>query len=244
MLVAVAVLLVSGTYYFGLVSAQERARTSRTSLPAGFIYLAEREPSIVIDLRYAGRDNFTGGPVNGYERGRCIVSKAAGDALSAVQADLRRYGFGLKVFDAYRPQRAVNHFIRWTKSPRNDPELKTRYYPDVVKGDLVKQGYIAAKSGHSRGSCVDVTLVTLPGAGGSPKYGASSRELDMGTPFDFFGRRSHSEFRNLSTQQRLHRLLLRTMMERHGFEYLPEEWWHFSLKDEPFPDTYFDFPVR
>ncbi|MCB1100129.1 MAG: M15 family metallopeptidase [Verrucomicrobiae bacterium] len=233
---ALVVVIVS----YGL--AQERASRASGTLPRGFMYLSERAPDIAVDLRYAGRDNFTGQQVRGYERGRCVVSEAAGSALIAVQADLRRYGFGLKVFDAYRPQRAVNHFVQWTKSGGDFPQIKSRYYPDIAKADLLKEGYIAAKSGHSRGSSVDVTLVLLPGTGSATL--TEPRELDMGSPFDFFGRKSHSESRDATPQQRMHRLLLRSIMEKHGFQHLPEEWWHFSLKDEPFPDTYFDFPIR
>lgn len=225
-----------------LVFGQDRSPSPAGSLPKGFMYLSTQAPDIAVDLRYAGRDNFTGRQITGYNRGRCIVSNAAGKALIAAQADLRRYGFGLKVFDAYRPQRAVNDFVRWTRTPGDHPSIKSRYYPDVSKADLMKEGYIAAKSGHSRGSCVDVTLVLLPGVGDPTASGP--QEIDMGSPFDFFGRKSHSESRDITHRQRLHRLLLRTVMEKHGFKHLPEEWWHFALKDEPFPDTYFDFPVQ
>ncbi|MGK0189381.1 MAG: D-alanyl-D-alanine dipeptidase [Verrucomicrobiales bacterium] len=228
--------------YCSFLFAQDRGGSKSGTLPKGFMYLSDRAPGIAIDLRYASSDNFTGRQVTGYESRRCIVSEQAGVALIAVQADLRRYGFGLKVFDAYRPQRAVNSFVRWTRTPGDYPAVKARYYPDIAKADLLKEGYIAAKSGHSRGSCVDVTLVLLPGSGDATA--SEPRELDMGSPFDFFGRKSHSESRAITPRQRMHRLLLRTIMEKHGFKHLPEEWWHFSLNDEPFPKTYFDFPVR
>lgn len=222
--------------------AQEGTGTGRQTLPEGFVYLSELEPEIVIDLKYAGAGNFTGRPVTGYERGRCIITSRAAAALLAVHAELRRYGYGLKVFDAYRPQRAVNEFVRWTRTPGDHPALKARYYPDVKKSELMQQGYIAGQSGHSRGSCVDVTIVQLQGAGEVAANGP--RELDMGTPFDYFGRASHSEARGITPRQRLHRLLLRSLMEKHGFEHLPEEWWHYVLRDEPYPDTYFDFPIN
>ena len=222
----------------GLLVAQDRG----SSLPKGFVYLSDHAPEIQIELRYASNNNFTGRKVRGYDAQRCIVSEAAARALKNVQSDLRRFGYGLKVFDAYRPQQAVDEFVRWTKSPGVNPTLKARYFPDIAKKNLLKEGYIAAKSGHSRGSCVDVTLVLLPGIG-DPEASAP-KELEMGTSFDFFGRQSHSESRAVTPTQRLHRLLLRTVMEKHGFLHLPEEWWHFALKDEPFPETYFSFPVR
>ena len=211
------------------------------ALPEGFVSLEEHDSSIIIDLRYAGADNFTGAPVTGYTADRCLLTTQAASALSNVRSDLRQFGYGPKVFDAYRPQRAVDHFVNWTKDPQ-DPVLKARFFPDVAKYKLTEDGYIAAKSGHSRGSTVDLTIVKF--TDDDAPDGAKSVELDMGTPLDFFSLRFHSESRLVNTGQRLHRLLLRTPMEKHGFVHLPEEWWHFSLKEKPFPDTYFGFPIR
>ena len=209
----------------------------QSTLPPEFVYLRDLAPGIIVDLRYFGTNNFVGERIDGYEADKCILTKEAAAALVKVQSDLRRFGFGLKIFDAYRPQRAVDHFLRWSKDP-SDNAKKSAFYPDVEKKDLIPKGYIAAKSGHSRGSAVDVTIVELA------KKGSLSRELDMGSPFDLFGPVSHSENPHLKPQQRLNRLLLRTVMEKHGFQHLPEEWWHFWLRNEPFPKTYFNFPVR
>ncbi len=210
---------------------------SQSTLPSGFVYLREVVPGIIVDLRYLGTNNFMGKRIDGYEVDKCIITKQAAAALAKVQSDLGRFGFGLKIFDAYRPQRAVDHFLRWSKDP-SDNAKKNTFYPDVEKKELIPKGYIAKKSGHSRGSAVDVTIVELA------KEGLSPRELDMGSPFDLFGPVSHSENPDLKLQQRLNRLLLRTVMEKHGFQHLPEEWWHFWLQNEPFPKIYFDFPVR
>jgi len=206
--------------------------------PRGFCDLAQRVPGVLVDLRYFKADNFVGQRITGYEADRCIVSNEVADALANVQLDLNRFGFGLKVFDGYRPQRAVDHFVRWTAN--GDQSTKREYYPHIAKKDLIAGGYIAAQSGHSRGSAVDVTLVALSRTTGN----VGAPELDMGTRFDFFGTASQSDFPNLTTEQRKNRLLLRTVMEKHGFDHLPGEWWHFSLKLEPYPDTYFDFPIR
>jgi D-alanyl-D-alanine dipeptidase len=164
----------------------------------------------------------------------CILTAAAAVALGQVQDELRPFGLGLKIFDAYRPQRAVDDFVAWS-GDQSRQEMKSRYYPDIRKEDLLRDGYIAARSGHTRGSTVDVTLVSLHGA---------RDQLDMGTPWDFFSPMSWPTSAVVAPGQRAHRLLLQTLMTKHGFVPLQEEWWHFTLKAEPFPDTYFDFPVR
>ena len=199
--------------------------------PAGFVDLAEAVPGIVVDLRYLGENNFVGTPIEGYEAGNCYISKEAALALASVQEELAAFGLGLKVFDAYRPQRAVDHFIRWAED-LDDTKMKPAFYPRVSKQHLFRDGYIAARSGHSRGSTVDLTIVSEDG------------ELDMGTPFDFFGSESHGASLAVTPQQRANRALLRSVMTKHGFRPLAEEWWHFTLDDEPYPGTYFDFPVR
>lgn len=201
-------------------------------VPLGFVDLQKTVPSLVIDLRYYDKNNFIGQRIDGYEAPVCYVSTPAAEALKAVQLELLSFGLGLKIFDAYRPQRAVNHFVRWAKD-LNDTKMKKYYYPNVQKSDLFEKGYIAAHSGHSRGSTVDVTLIDLE----------TGKELDMGTGFDFFSPISWPTSMAVTVQQRTNRLLLRSIMLRHGFRPLQEEWWHFTLENEPYPTTYFDFPV-
>jgi len=201
----------------------------------GFVDLGESVPGIVIELRYASNENFVGRRIDGYESQHCYISAQAARALEHVQAELEPFGLGLKVFDAYRPQRAVDHFVRWAED-LDDTKMKSTYYPRVAKKHLFRDGYIAAKSGHSRGSTVDLTLVSLDDD--------EPRELDMGTPFDFFGPESHGASRAVTAQQRANRALLQSLMMKHGFRPLAEEWWHFTLVEEPFPDTYFDFEIE
>lgn len=202
-------------------------------LPSGFVYLSDVDPSIQTDVRYATANNFVGARVDGYEAKRIILTRQAAEALQRVQADLESEGYGLKVFDAYRPQRAVNHFVRWTRDSR-DTKTKAEYYPDVRKSTLLRGGYIAGRSGHSRGSTVDLTLVDLE----------SGKEVDMGTPFDFFGTESGHSSRAVTPEQQKSRRLLRSAMSKGGFSSYHREWWHYTLRNEPFPGRYFDFPVR
>jgi D-alanyl-D-alanine dipeptidase len=204
-------------------------------LPKGFVYVDETVPDIVTDMRYATTHNFVGERIDGYLQPRPILTRQAAVALQKAQEELRPFGLGLKLFDAYRPQRAVDHFVRWAKDV-TDTRMKTEFYPGVQKENLFRDDYIAARSGHSRGSTVDVTIV--------PLGDASARDLDMGTGFDFFGPESWPERRDISPDQRAHRMLLQILMKKCGFTPYPKEWWHFTLKNEPFPDTYFDFPVR
>ena len=203
------------------------------ALPAGFVRLSDAIPDIVLDVRYYGAENFVGAPVDGYEAPVAILTQPAADALRQVQASLRARGFGLKVFDAYRPQAAVDHFVRWAADLSNS-RTKADYYPDVPKSELFARGYIAGKSGHTRGSTVDLTVVRL----------SDGAELDMGTPYDFFGAESAVDYEDLTDAQRANRRLLADAMQAHGFAPYPEEWWHYTLADEPYPETYFDFPVR
>lgn len=204
--------------------------------PEGFVYVEEVVPTVQVDLRYATRNNFVGRPIDGYLKQRCILTHQAAEALKNVQEELKPFGLGLKIFDAYRPQRAVNHFVRWAKDI-HDTAMKPQYYPSVKKSDLLKDGYIARKSSHSRGSAVDLTVVSL-----TPS--TRGQELDMGTPFDFFGPESWPDNGSLSPATRAHRLLLRTLMIKHGFAPYSKEWWHFTLKNEPYPERYFDFVVE
>ncbi|MCE5241816.1 MAG: M15 family metallopeptidase [Syntrophobacteraceae bacterium] len=206
------------------------------TLPEGFVYVDDAVPGIKIELRYYTRHNFTGDRVDGYTAPRCILTKEAAEALREVQGDLKRFGLGLKIYDAYRPQQAVDHFVRWAKDLR-DIRMKKEFYPRVDKKDLFKEDYIAEKSGHSRGSTVDLTIVPL-----DPR--SPDTILDMGTGFDYFGPESWPDYQRISPARRAHRMLLQLVMERHGFTPYPKEWWHFTLKNEPFPDTYFNFPIR
>ena len=206
----------------------------RPPLPDGFVYLDQVIPDLVVDLRYATDDNFVGRPIDGYRHAHAILSTPAASALAAVQDRLLPFGLGLKLFDAYRPQRAVEHFVCWGKA-LDDQRTKPTYYPDVAKQDLFAEGYIASRSSHSRGSTVDVTIVSRDDAG-------AIRALDMGSRFDFFGPLSWPESTLASPQQRANRALLQNLMTASGFAPYAKEWWHFTLRDEPYPDTYFDFP--
>jgi len=205
-------------------------------LPEGFVYVNEVVPDVKVELRYYTTDNFIGERIDGYFEPRCILTKSAVEALKKVQEDLKPFGLGLKIYDAYRPQRAVDHFVRWAKDLQ-DTKMKSKYYSDVEKKDLFSQGYIAEKSSHSRGSTVDLTIVSMDSKG-------EVEELDMGTGFDLFSPKSWPDNLSMSAPQRAHRLVLQTLMKIHGFNPYPQEWWHFTLKNEPFPDTYYNFPVK
>jgi len=220
---------------FGTAGAATTASAEHDALPPGFVYLEKAVPNLVVDLRYFGSDNFVGQRVDGYDHARPVLTSHAAAALAKVQESLRPFGLGLKIFDSYRPQRAVDHFVRWAKD-LDDRKTKAKYYPDVAKKDLFKEGYIAAKSSHSRGSTVDLTIVAKAPDG-------SVRELDMGSPFDFFSPISWPTSTAVTAQQRANRALLHSVMTAHGFAPYDQEWWHFTLRNEPFPDTYFDFPL-
>lgn len=201
--------------------------------PEGFVYIKDVISSITIEPRYLGSNNFIGSPIDGYHTDNYILSIEATEALKGVQEELQKEGLGLKVYDAYRPQKAVDHFVRWAKD-LEDTKMKSQYYPDVAKSALFDKGYIATKSGHSRGSTVDLTLIQLD----------SGIELDMGASYDLFGPESHPDYKNVEPKQWFNRNRLQTVMEKHGFKHLPEEWWHFTLENEPYPDTYFDFDIK
>ena len=201
--------------------------------PDDFVELSAYAPDILLEVRYLGSNNFVGEPIDGYEAPLIYMTRKSAEALLGVQTRLSQFGLGLKVFDAYRPQRAVDHFVRWAED-LNDERMKSRFYPKVDKANLFSDGYIAARSGHSRGSTVDLTLVEL----------SSGEELDMGTPWDFFDLASWPDSKEVTTQQQANRLLLRNLMLTAGFQPLSTEWWHFTLVSEPYPETYYDFPVR
>ncbi len=221
------------TTVFFLVIALFTVSQTNTGLPDGFVYVKKQIPTIHVELRYCSINNFLGSPVKGYHAERCILSKEATLALQQVQTALLELGFSLKIYDAYRPQRAVDNFVQWA-SHLNDTLMKQVYYPRVDKKNLFREGYIASKSGHSRGSTLDVTLVDA-------KTGIA---LDMGSPYDFFGKESWINYKKLTTKQRNNRLQLKTAMNRFGFRSYAKEWWHFTLVGEPFPNTYFNFPVE
>ena len=202
------------------------------NLEKGFVYLSDINSSIIVDLKYYSSNNFTGKFVEGYNSNKAILTKEAAVALSNAQDDLNKIGYSLILYDAYRPQSAVDFFVKWS-SNINDTIYKNTYYPNIKKSELFKLGYIAYKSGHSRGSTVDVSLVEIE----------SKKEIDMGTIFDYFGVESHTFFNNLSKKQKLNRLILYDAMSNNGFKNYSKEWWHFTLKNEPF-QKYFDFPVK
>lgn len=208
--------------------------TNTWSLPEGFVYVDEVIPSIKQDIRYFSVNNFVGRPVNGYHTNRAILTKSAASALKAVQEELSKFGLGLLVFDAYRPQQAVDDFVAWSKDDK-DTKSKSANYPQVSKNTLISEGFIAEYSGHSRGSTIDLTIVS---------ENTPFKQLDMGTPFDFFGPESWPNYAGITSQQRANRLLLQNIMIKHDFKPYPQEWWHFTLKNEPFPETYFNFPVQ
>ena len=199
----------------------------------GFVSLAKAVPDAILEIRYYSTYNFVGERIDGYEQPCALISKKAATALKAASDDAVRRGYRLKIYDAYRPQRAVAHFMRWAKDA-NDTRMKYCFYPNLDKSVLFERGYIAEKSGHSRGSTVDLTLFDVK----------TGKEVDMGGTFDWFGEESHPDYKGVTEKQYANRMLLCEIMTSHGFKPLAEEWWHFTLADEPYPNTYFDFSVR
>lgn len=216
--------------------------------PQGFVDLSSISPSIVVDMRYARSFNFVGEPIDGYRVNKCILTYRAAKALAKVQAYLLEKKLTLKVYDCYRPKRAVSEFVRWSQV--SSQKMKLLFYPRVSKKKLFQQGYIAEYSGHSRGSTVDLTISPISfqqHAGKRACYHskrATDGSLDMGTNFDCLDKLSHSYSRHVSTNAQKNRQLLRRLMIQYGFKPYSKEWWHFTLKDEPYPHTYFDFPIR
>lgn len=206
---------------------------------AGFVDLQQFIPSIVLDIKYHTEDNFVGEPIEGYGAPTCLLTREAAEALQHVQADLLSQGYSLQILDGYRPQRAVDHFVRWA-ADLSDTRMQQRFYPYVAKQDLFSQGYIARRSSHSRGSTVDLTLVRTD----SQTDPSEIMPVDMGSEFDFFDPISHTFNNQITEAQRANRIQLKQAMERHGFRNYPQEWWHYTLINEPYPHTYFDFPVE
>ena len=223
---------------FGLVSALYMLLAGCVQLdvamqPEDFVQVADVVPDVIQEIRYYSTYNFIGDRVDGYERPQAMITRRAAQALRAASDECVRRGYRLKIYDAYRPQRAVSHFMRWAKDV-GDVRMKAYFYPNLDKSVLFKQGYIAERSGHSRGSTVDLTLFDMK----------TGKDLDMGGTFDWFGAESHPDYKGITEEQFSNRMLLRKIMLDHGFKPIAEEWWHFTLDDEPYPDTYFDFPVR
>ena len=235
-------------------SKADQPAVSPTDDSSQFVTLTDAVPDAILEIRYFGTYNFVGTRIDGYEEPTALLTRQAAEALRRVSDDVMSQGYRLKIYDAYRPQKGVDHFVRWA-ADLADTQMKPYFYPDLDKSVLFEQEYIMEKSGHTRGSTVDLTLFDM----------ATEKELDMGGTFDWFGPESHPDFcgnpetgqytgdcskspaepkRSITEQQFKNRMILRKAMTDHGFKPLATEWWHFTLKDEPFPDTYFTFPVR
>ena len=233
-------------------SGSDEADVNPTDDSSRFVTLAEAVPDAILEIRYYGTYNFVGARIDGYEQPVALLTKEAAAALKAVSDDVVSQGYRLKIYDAYRPQKAVDHFMRWA-ADISDTRMKPYFYADLDKSVLFEREYICEKSGHTRGSTVDLTLFDM----------TAEKELDMGGTFDWFGPESHPDFcgnpetgeytgdnsaspagRSITAEQFAHRMILRRAMLAHGFKPFDTEWWHFTLADEPFPDTYFTFPVR
>ena len=201
---------------------------------SGFVVLSDVVPDIIQEIRYYSTYNFVGDRIDGYEEPCALMTKEAAEALKKVSDEVKQKGYRLKVYDAYRPQKAVDHFVRWAKDI-SDKRMKSYFYPKVDKTKLFDEGYIDAKSGHSRGSTIDLTLFDMN----------TGKEVDMGGTFDYFGELSHPDYKGKLTKKQLkNRQFLRDVMIKYGFKPLATEWWHFTLKDEPYPDTYFTFTSK
>jgi D-alanyl-D-alanine dipeptidase len=226
-------------------------------IPNEFIDIERAIPGIILDIRYFGSHNFMGEKVDGYLAPKCYLTRKSVEALVKVQNELSKSGLSLKIYDCYRPQRAVNHFVRWAKDLDNI-KTKQEFYPTVDKRNLFKEGYIDARSGHSRGSTVDLTIVPqnapaqeiyVPGQPLMECYRPAKERykdngIDMGTGFDCFHVLSHTDSSAISVEQKANRNLLKSLMSKYGFRNYKKEWWHYTLIDEPFPDTYFDFLIQ
>ena len=200
--------------------------------PSGFVVLSDSVPGIVQEIRYHSTYNFVGERIDGYEEPCALLTKEAARALKEVANEMNVQGYRLKIFDAYRPACAVRHFVLWGIED-TDIRMKPYFYPGLQKQELFSKGYVASKSSHSRGSTVDLTLLDMK----------TGKEIDMGSPFDLFSVQSHPDYTGVTEEQYANRMLLRDAMTRAGFDPIDCEWWHFTLKDEPYPDTYFEFPV-
>ena len=211
--------------------AEDGTKLSNDS--SDFVLISEAVPDVILEIRYYSTYNFVGDRIDGFEEPLAFITKEAAAALKKVSDEVMAKGYRLKIYDAYRPQQAVTNFVNWAKDAE-DTRMKEYFYPDLDKDVLFPQGYIMEHSGHSRGSTVDLTLFDMK----------TEKELDMGGTFDYFGEESHPDYKNITKEQYNNRMILREAMLNNGFKPLAEEWWHFTLENEPYPDTYFTFPVN
>lgn len=236
--IPVVVLVIGILIFITIFNNKKNIETNDTTIidkasdSSDFVLLSEAVPDAILEIRYYSTYNFVGDRINGYEEPCALLTKEAATALKKASDEVVSKGYRLKIYDAYRPQKAVTHFMNWAKDV-SDTRMKKYFYPELDKSVLFDQGYIAEKSGHSRGSTVDLTLFDMN----------TEKELDMGGTFDYFGELSHPDYKQITAEQYENRMILRDAMLANGFKPLDEEWWHFTLKDEPFPDTYFTFPV-
>ena len=234
LLMAAAILTICGMTMVSCFSdTKKTTAVSAMDDTSQFVTITDVVPDVILEIRYFGTYNFVGTRIDGYEEPTALLTRQAADSLKAVSDDVKAQGYRLKIYDAYRPQKGVDHFVRWAEDIA-DTLMKPYFYPDLDKSVLFPQEYICLKSGHTRGSTVDLTLFDM----------ATEKEVDMGGTFDWFGLESHPDFRGITEQQFQNRMILRQAMLRHGFKPFDTEWWHFTLRDEPFPDTYFTFPVK
>lgn len=226
-----SVMLLLAMFSF-LPASAERSKSADD--PAGFVILADVAPKIIQEIRYYSTYNFIGDRIDGYYEPCALMTIEAAEALKKVSDDVEKLGYRLKIFDAYRPQMAVDHFMRWAKD-ENDLRMKKYFYPEIEKHRIIPEGYVDEKSGHSRGSTVDLTLFDMN----------TGKEVDMGGTFDYFGELSHPDYKRALTKQQIeNRQILRDAMIKNGFKPLETEWWHFTLENEPYPDTYFTFTIK
>ncbi len=247
-----SLLLVTAALLWTLNACEKNDEVADIYNSSQFVTLTDAVPDAILEIRYYGTYNFVGSRIDGYMEPTALLTRQAADSLRAVSDDVMAQGYRLKIYDAYRPQCGVDHFMRWA-ADISDVKMKPYFYPDLDKSVLFDQEYIMAKSGHTRGSTIDMTLFDMN----------TEKELDMGGTFDWFGPESHPDFcgnpetgeytgdnsksptgRSITPQQFENRMILRRAMLKHGFKPLNTEWWHFTLKNEPFPDTYFNFPVK
>lgn len=232
---------ITGTLLFSCKKSTE-APVALEADCSGFVLLSDAVTDAILEIRYYSTYNFIGDRIPGYEEPIAILTREAADSLKVVSDELMQQGYRLKIFDAYRPQCAVDYFMEWAKDT-SDVRMKEYFYPELDKSVLIPQEYIAEKSGHTRGSTVDLTLFDM----------RTEREVDMGCTYDYFGVASHPDvqpgqevgaYEPINEEQYRHRMILREAMLRHGFKPYDCEWWHFTLADEPYPDTYFTFPLN
>jgi D-alanyl-D-alanine dipeptidase len=216
---------------------QHKTMTDQGMLLSGdssdFVLLAEAVPDAILEIRYYSTYNFVGDRIKGYEQPVALLTKEAAEKLKKASDKLDSMEYRIKIWDSYRPQRAVDHFMRWGKN-ESDDKMKKYFYPDLTKKEVFEGGYVATQSGHSRGSTLDITLL----------HKINGTDVDFGSGFDYFGELAHFNYTGVTEEQKNNRILLNKIMVESGFEALPEEWWHFTLKNEPYPKTYFNFPVN